>query len=344
MNHFELNDSAFHAALAKASSQLHECCFRLAGKNVQLSVIGDVLFQMIEQAFSHLLIKDYSANGADLRIRLWDEYVTGIACPIDPPESLHSLNGHIYKSDDGSIVSHYREQIYCTLDRKNKSIIGASKGAQHMSLFDRGKPLHALIGVWLNDLQMPFLHGGVIVNRASGVLLCGSGGSGKSTTAIACLEEGWEYLGDDAVAIEQTDTKKFIAHSIYASTTLEPDHMQNFGRLIPHAIQGSNPGEDKDLVIVSKLYPGQLKRSAVIKALVIPKVTDKSIPRIFPIKKIKALLAMAPSSILYLPNAGDSYLNLLGNITQSVPCYSLELGKDISMIPECMSSILNEMR
>jgi hypothetical protein len=344
MNHFELNRLAFEEARVASPDQEHECCFCIAGKNVYLNIIGDSLFYMVEAAFSHLLIPTLSSDSADLNVRLWDTYETGIASPLDPPDTPCSLNGHISRSDDGICISHYRQQIYCTLDRNQKSIIGVCKGARHMSLFDQGKPLHALIGIWLADIGMPFLHGGAVVGQGQGILLGGSGGSGKSTTALACLDAGWDYLGDDAIAIEQTAANRFVAHSVYATTTLAPDHMRNFTRLTPYAIPGTNPGEDKDLVVLSRLYPGQLKRSAVIQALVIPTVTNKPVSKIRLIRKIDALMALAPSSVLYLPNAGASYLNLLGSITQSVPCYGLELGADIAQISEHMSTILNPPR
>ena len=201
----------------------------------------------------------------------------------------------------------------------------------------------SLIGVWLNDLGTPFLHGGVVVRDGQGILLGGSGGSGKSTTALSCLEAGWDYLGDDAIAVGQFDANSFVAHSVYSTATLAPDHMHNFNRLISHSIRGFNPGEDKDLVILTRLYPGQMQRSARIKALVIPKVTGKTTPAVCPLRKIDAMLLVAPSSVLYLPNAGAAYLNLLGSIIQSVPCYMLELGGDIGQIPGCMSTILKEL-
>jgi hypothetical protein len=119
--------------------------------------------------------------------------------------------------------------------------------------------------------------------------------------------------------------------------------MHRFNRLTSHSIQGTQPGEDKDLVMLPRLYPGQMQRSAPIETLVIPKVTGKNTPTVHPLRKADALRLMAPSSVLYLPNAGAVYLNLLGNIVQSLPCHMLELGGDIGQIPGRLSAILNEL-
>jgi len=344
MEQFSVSRYAFETAISSSPTEMHELYFCLAGRKVHLRVIGTSLFRILEEAFCHLTTDNLYPGKSDLKIDLWDEQMTGVPFPIDDPGAHYSVNGQIQKNDDGTIISHYRPQMYCTMNRKTNRIIGSSKGPQYMSIYDKGKPLLTLLGIWLADIGRPLLHGGLVAKESKGILLGGIGGSGKSTTAVACLIAGWDYLGDDAIAIERFDGNTFVAHSLYGSTTIEPEHMHNFNPLVRHSITGNGPGEDKGLVLLRRLFPDQIKNSARIVALVAPSVTPKPNTGFYPIRKLDALLALAPSSVLRLPNPGESYLNLLADLTASVPCFRLDLGSDIERIPDFISMILDQSR
>jgi hypothetical protein len=178
--------------------------------------------------------------------------------------------------------------------------------------------------------------------EGNAVLLGGPGGAGKSTTALISLLAGFEYLGDDYIALQEESDGSYTGHSLYCSTHLEPSHLQRFPELVPHAIPGRLPREDKSLVLLSEVRPGKLSRKAAVRVVALPKLVDSDETRVRPASTVESLLRMAPSSLLLLPYAGlmESEFERLSNFLESTPKYWLELGRDLAQIPERIGELL----
>jgi len=56
-----------------------------------------------------------------------------------------------------------------------------------------------------------WLHAGGVAHKGEAVIFVGPGGSGKSTLVMECLSKGWQYLCDDALAI---DTVTLAVHPL----------------------------------------------------------------------------------------------------------------------------------
>jgi hypothetical protein len=54
------------------------------------------------------------------------------------------------------------------------------------------------------------IHAACIAHNGAGILLCGRGGAGKSTTSFACARAGWTFLSDDCTFLK-TDSDDRIA-------------------------------------------------------------------------------------------------------------------------------------
>ncbi len=117
-------------------------------------------------------------------------------------------------------------------------------------------------------------------------------------------------------------------------------HLYRFPRLIPHALYPERPNQEKTFAPLSRVFPGRLASFARIHALVLPRLTDNSSARIRPASKRDALLALAPSSILLLPSSGARTLDTLASLAERVPCYWLDLGCDLSEIPDQVQELL----
>jgi hypothetical protein len=174
------------------------------------------------------------------------------------------------------------------------------------------------------------------------ILLGGPGGAGKSTTALVSLLAGLEYMGDDYIALQEESGGSYTGHSLYCSTHLTPSHLARFPELVPHAIPGRLPREDKSLVLLSEVRPGELSRKATIRAVALPKVVDAEDTRMRPATTVESLLRMAPSSLLLLPYAGlmENEFERLSKFLEATPKYWLELGRDLAQIPERIGELL----
>lgn len=346
---FTVMKAAFAEAANIGRGRLRELYYRFAGRSVSVRIVGDELAEHLGHPFAHLETGEMPSLAPHLIIDLWDEVVTGIPCPVasayDDSRSKRVVRDGVFTaSPDGRFVGYQFRQSMTWLDRKAQHVIGWTASGKKLSLYERGKPLHLLLSVWYHDQDMQVIHAGLVSRNGQGVLFPGMGGSGKSTSALACLSSGFDYLGDDYIGLQASPDGTFIGHSIYNSTWLEPDHMANFPLLSPHAIYGRHPGEDKCLVLLSHLFPKQLSPGAQIRVLALPRIADASTTRFFPASRADALLQLAPSSLLALaPRPGARGFQILTQLVKSVPSYRLELGRDLTEIPRRVQDLLTEV-
>ena len=182
------------------------------------------------------------------------------------------------------------------------------------------------------------MHGAVVGSEEASVLLTAKSGSGKSTTALACLLAGMDYLSDDYIAVQATEGP-VIAHSLYHSAKVTKHGLTLFPEL--HAsVWNKDFGErEKAIMFVNDIVPEQTKRTATLKAVLIPRIGPGP-TRLVPASKIQALVAIAPTTLLQLPLAETDKMGAFKSILEKVPCYFLELGPDIRGIPNVITSFL----
>jgi hypothetical protein len=112
--------------------------------------------------------------------------------------------------------------------------------------------------------------------------------------------------------------------------------------LAPYIIRGEPPEETKSVIILSQAFPERLKRSIQINALALVRVRDGAKSSVRPASKAEALLTLAPSSLLQIPNRslGISGFQLLANLVEQVPCYWLDIGSDFESIADHVRELL----
>lgn len=330
------------------SAQAHQdaCVTRhysLAGRSVRIRTVGGSLANEIERPFSHLRSAVKDSGSPALEIDLVDLEETRVIAD----EFLHALieGGHppISTSMNGRFVlrSAPSEQMTSAFDRRARRIVAAVRDTSRLSLYERGRPLHTFLLLWLRDNGVQPVHAGLVSRAGSGILFGGAGGSGKSTVALTCLKAGFLYQGDDYIGSERNG-QSFVGHSIYGSTHIEPSHLRRFPWLAPYARPGSSSAEEKSLVLLSEVRPESLSSAAPIDAIALPIVTNRSATSIRPASQADALLRLAPSSILQLPfaTAVPGALQGISDLVESAPAFWLELGQDLDTIPKRVDEIL----
>lgn len=346
---------AFRAMLAafKQAARVRPDCvvessYILAGQHARVRIVGPTLAELLGGPFTHLGIREAVSPTPSLTIDLWNEDETGIPCPVAPSDDERESrwrigDGVLSLSTDRRFVSYQLRQSLVCLDRKSYQIIGWMASAKHLTLYERGKPLHIILSMWLHDRNIQVIHAGLISRNGQGVLFPGMGGVGKSTSTLACLSAGLDYLGDDCIGLQVVAEGSFVGHSLYNSTWLDPDHMARFPLLPPHAIHGLYPWEEKSLVLLSHVFPRRLSRLAPIRVLALPRIVDASSTRFRPASKAETLLRLIPSSLLQqLLPPGVSGFQRLAQLAEHVPSYWLELGRDLREIPRAVEQLLGE--
>jgi hypothetical protein len=323
-----------------------DCTF--AGLGARIRVVGERLSVQMSRAFSHLTgpALPSPSTTSPLTIDLWDEFETGVPAPPPPdvgPASSWGAGGGVLRSvDDGRVVGHRLGHTSLWFEREAQRLVGSVTSADDLSLSERGKPLHYLLSLWHNDRGTFVIHGGLVSRDGRGVLLAGAGGSGKSSSALACVDGGFEYLGDDCVALEARPDGTFAGHSLYSGAWIDPGHLEWFPTLAEQALPPGR-GEEKALVLLSHARPERLARTTQICAIALPRVTGTATASVRPASQRDALLALAPSSlVLFAPSPGAVGMRRLGQLVRSLPAYWLDVGTDMPSIPRALEGILDK--
>ena len=336
-----LKDS-FTRAADRCGASICETHYIFAGQAARFRIVGTNLFGQIHQPFAHPKIDNEPLRTQKLTVELWDQQYTGVICQIGSMQENCLASSPMFQvSADGRFAFKQTRHSTICLDRKNRHMVGCMSGAAMISLYERGRPLHGPLNLWHNDQDSPVIHAGLISRDGHGVLVAGSSGAGKSTSTLTCVDAGFDYLSEDLTALQGSSANSFFGHSIYNSAHLETHHLTRFPSLVPFAIKGRSPMEDKFLILLSQVYPERLRRDTEITAVALPRVVQADKSRIRPASKAETLLALAPSSLI-MPqlSAGMQGFQKLVTLVEHVPCYWLELGRELSEIPHRVDELI----
>jgi len=345
---FQLMESALDEALTINSKQVlqYRCVF--GGHAARLRIIGHKLAEDTLPALRHL-VRDDTEPATRLKIDLWHESETAVSCPIDfidiqDPDFPGWKTGRLgitIGSPSERFVGRRRHRTLMWMDRQTQHVIGWVKNSAKYSPLEQANPLRFPLFLWHCDQSVEVIHAGLVSKNGCGILLGGKGGVGKTTTALASLHCGFDYLGDDYIGMQALDNGSFVGHSLYSSAWLPREILRMFPAPVPHVEYEEYAGRQRYLIFLHTLFPGRLPLSAPIRALVLPRVTGKPRSRLYPATKPEALLTLAPSSLINLPNSGTQALRNLARLVEQVPCYWLDSGTDLEAVSRCLETVLS---
>ena len=322
-------------------------CFAMAGTIVRFAIAGQALAAALLRAFDHLAVAP--DRPADLSVRLWDATETGIARPLPDLRGLMAEHapfgdGLVARDAAGSVgaIGFQSPRVFALLDPAAAILAGCVTDAQALSFFEIGKPLQPLLFHWHAAHGTLPLHAALVSAQGRGMILGGKGGSGKSTSALACARAGLDFLGDDYVGIGADGPRGMTGHSLYASAWLEDGHSRVLPWLTEHPLPGTDSGERKQSFSVLDALPGRLAQTTRIVAIGLPRVTAEPVAAARRIAPGEALRRLAPSSILQIPFLETPQaMAAIGRLVRACPCYELTVGPDLPSIARCVGRILS---
>jgi len=334
--------AAFASAATARPNELCESVFRFADRFVKLRVVGRELNAHVTRPFAHLRVSSRAAPHA-LRMDLWDERTLPHGSQRSPAGRAGGWHEVTLKSGDERFIAQRLPHTYSCLDREASHLVGGIAWHEDIFIYERAKPFARLLLAWHNDLGFQIVHAGLVARHGDGLLLAGKSGSGKSTSSLLCALGGLDFLAEDYVALENGDDGSFVGHSLYSSVFLKTHHLDRFHELSAHAVRGMPPHEEKSVILLSDALPGRLGRSARIRALVFPEVLDTVEAKVEPLSKGAALLALAPSSLLQIPNRDLGALGFqrLARLVESVPCFRIGVGSDWRSITRQLDELID---
>jgi hypothetical protein len=331
------------ATIFDAASHGHEIVDRsyvIAGRGVQMRFAGSAMLDRLAGSFSHLEVPHL--DEPTLRINIWDSASTKtVAPPILGVELDGDPTGPIYYYEEGDVQAMSRWNTLSVFDSTAKEAWFWAPDPATMPSWDWASPMRAILHWWLGEHGMLQVHGGAVGLPEGGVLVVGRGGSGKSTTALASLNSGLKYAGDDYVAIEPSPDP--YVHSLYNSGKLETHHLEQFPTLRQAVVNPIRPETEKAVVYAERGLAGVSTLGFPVRAVLVPRIAGIRDTRIVAASPTEALVALAPSTIFQLHPPHRDALAKMAALVRQVPCYSLELGTDLEQIPNAIIELLRGM-
>jgi hypothetical protein len=333
----DIFSSAFEASCrALEVSTSGEKLLRIAGLPVRLRFAGTAMQECVWPAVSHLEDRQRGDEPC-LSVQIWDCASTGVASPL-PAEVWNDCTpwGEL-TATRGSPVHASRLMdvgVYSVADLRTGRAVYWAHQAGQVPPYARAAALRSILHVWMRSRERIFLHGASVAVDGRSILLAGRGGSGKSTTALLCALQGWQFLGDDYCLASIAGPPRM--HSLYNSAKLSSDQWTRFARWTesPHAIK--DPQSGKAIVFLAYDPEISVVRKGVLRAIVLPVITAQSRTTIAEDSPVAAWKAMAPSTVLQLPGAGQQDLAAIGVLARSAPCFRVNLGSDWESIPSVL--------
>ena len=202
----------------------------------------------------------------------------------------------------------------------------------------RARPGNEVISAWATSLGIIPIHASGIAIGDRALLLLGNGGSGKTTTALALAERGWDLLADDLCFIYQNGPQTKVA-SLYATAIVTQDSLPRI-----QAGQWEDLGNTHHGKSARRLPPSINMVSEATLAGVVwvsPNVGELYKPAA--LNRRQALVplqaAFAPALQAHGPSA--NWISHLAGMSRSAPAWSMRLGWDLDQIDTTLRYLIS---
>jgi hypothetical protein len=338
---FEEAAQGFDHATGQRGESKHD--YLVAGRHVRVRFAGSSL-EHLARPLAHLKCGSaaQSVESAEFEILAWDSADGWL--PPPPPWDFQRLAhcGAIAGLENDRVCVNYSADhgLLCLYHRPTRRALYWLPEAQRLPYWETAAPFRILLHWWSQSFGGQVSHAAAVGWEGKGLLLAGRGGSGKSTTAIACVDSGMQYVGDDYVLLTREPVP--IAHSLYHSAKI---HTPFLRQALPHwqgRVAAELGPERKSLLFLQECLPQQVCNQLAICGVIQPKVAAAPYSRISPQPPSLGLLAIAPSTMYQLPEARQTTLSFLADWMLNVPTARLHLGSDLGSAPRELRKILSK--
>jgi hypothetical protein len=327
---------------AEAKAPVEERSFRVGGHQVLLRFAGQGVLPSIAPALAHLAAPP--AQESELVVDIWDSASTGAAPPARPAVDPESPVGAFYFFEDPPARGVFQPgmQALSVVDLGIDRAWYWVADPAALPYWERAAPIRQILHWWMATRGHQQVHGGAVGTPEGGVLLVGKGGSGKSTCSLVSLMSELRYAGDDYTMVS-VQPRPWV-HSLFSSGKVDPGNLWRVPHLGPAVSNVEHLATEKAVVFVDRHFPDRPIDGFPLRAIVLPTITGGPRTRAVPTSRATALAALAPSTVFQLHTAGSEALQYMARLVREVPAYVLELGDDVSEIPDVILALLDGLR
>jgi Glycosyl transferase family 2 len=340
----EEQGSFFQAALerslvAEAKAGTIERHFSLAGYVICLRFAGEALAQCFTPALAHLAVP--ATGRPDAVFHIWDSQSTGIEMIPPPcPHGCFTSRGDIWTMGSQRFRSAYLWSEYALnlFDSVSATGVYWTQGSSPLPYWAKASPLRCLLHWWAETRSCQLLHAAAVGSGGAAVLITGKGGLGKSTTALACLDKGMHYLGDDYVLVRLDPVAS--VHSLYCTAKLNWDQATRFPRFAGLIAGPDMAGTEKAVLYLHPAMRERITESLPLRLVVTPRIAGLPQTETEAISGLALQQAAAFTTLAQLPRASGRTHDFIDRLVDRLPGLQLALGQDLDGIAEAIIRLL----
>jgi hypothetical protein len=327
-------------SLFDALPSFHTDELLLANRKIKLCTPSMELRRLFLPSLQHLVVNK-TDNQSELTIWYAEEKDLHQKLKAPPWTGFNGqgYNASINQEDVQIFFQPWQKQLFLYSKSKKTGIYWVSD-SQLVPWWECTFSFRSIFHLWTQDLPAQLIHSGAMAKNGKAVLITGKSGSGKSTSCLNLLRAGYNYLGDDYVWVELSDTIK--VYTLYQTAKIETENLeQRFSDWKPFIINKQDYLQQKAIFDIKNLYPESITSSAVLKAILLPTVAYREYTSFETASQIKALMAMAPTTLHHLPhNRANSY-NKMIKISSKLSSFDWFLGRDFNQFTSSFDVFIN---
>lgn len=188
---------------------------------------------------------------------------------------------------------------------------------------------HAMIvsfGIWAELSDMILLHSACVGAGGRGVMLSARGGGGKSTLAVSCLLDGFDFVADDYILVNRTGEPK--AMPLYRTVGLNTDMAAILKPPMP--VVSTDPERNGKLLLDASAF--DFSRELPVRAIIHPVVSPTDSPMIRPAPAGPVLAGIIESTATQTGVFRDPgpYRRMAQRL-MGIPVYEILLSRDLDL-------------
>lgn len=325
------------AETARTRSEIH---YKLGPATIRVHCVGNVLPARFLRALQHHTILHTAEP--DLTVLVWDDASSGTRMPPPPWDwaTVRLPRGEIRGFNTDRYFTVYDEGAYSLqmFDRETQTAVYWTRDARDLPGYEQSAPLRTILHWHMLSRQMHLVHGGAVGTTKGGVLLAGKGGSGKSTSVLACLASELRYAADDYCVVAGPSDP--FVYSMYCSAKLNRDSLERLPFLRPLVVNPESLAQEKAILFLDESLSEKLISGFPLRAIVLPQVSHTTNTKFAPTTFEDAVRALGLSTLMQLARADTASANFIRDLARSVPCYTLYVGTDLKQIPERLVELM----